>query len=188
MKIRLTLSILLVVLMSSFKNGNEVEKIEEIPIVGIEEIMVSEPPKKVHELQELMDAIGSLESNNRYDVVNRFGFMGKYQFSPRTLRHLGYEVSREEFLNNSQLQDSAMVRYLRDNYTSLQDHILVYGHTTHNGIYITPSSILAGAHFAGARGMKRFLENNVGTTDANGMTIERYMKRFTDYELNLEDL
>lgn len=183
------LSILLVVLMSSFKNGNkEVENIEEMPIVEIEEIVVSESSKTVNGLQELMDAIGRLESNNRYDIVNSFGFMGKYQFSPRTLRHLGYEVSREEFLNNSQLQDSAMVRYLRDNYTSLQDHILVYGHTTHNGIYITPSSILAGAHFAGARGMKRFLENNVGTTDANGMTIERYMKRFTDYELNLEDL
>jgi hypothetical protein len=36
--------------------------------------------------------------------------------------------------------------------------------------------------------MKRFLENNVGTTDSNGMTITRYMEKFTDYELNLEDL
>ncbi len=186
MKIRLMLSFLAVISLSSFKNEEKI--VEEIPVVQIEEIVVSEPPEEVHELQELMDAIGELESNGRYDVVNRFGFMGKYQFSPRTLRHLGYNVTREQFLNSPQLQDSAMVQYLRDNYTNLRHHIMVYGYTTHNGIYLTPSSILAGAHFAGARGMKRFLENNIGTTDSNGMTITRYMERFTDYELNLEDL
>ena len=164
------------------------EKIEEnIPVVEIEEIVVSEPPK-VHQLDELIEAIGQLESNNRYDVVNRHGFMGKYQFSPRTVAYLGYDVTREQFLNNPELQDSVMVSYLRSNYSSLQHHIMVYGYTVHNGVYITPSSILAGAHFAGARGMKRFLENNVGTTDSNGMTITRYMEKFTDYELNLEDL
>jgi hypothetical protein len=180
------LSFLAVVVLSSFKSQEKI--VEEMPVVQIEEIVVNEPPERVHELQELMDAIGELESNGRYDVVNRFGFMGKYQFSPRTLRHLGYDVTKEEFLNNPPLQDSAMVQYLRDNYTHLQHHIMVYGYTTHNGVYITPSSILAGAHFAGAFGMKRFLDNNVGTTDSNGMTIQRYMERFTDYELNLEDL
>jgi len=164
------------------------EKIEEnIPVVEIEEIVVSEPPK-VHQLDELIEAIGQLESNNRYDVVNSYGFMGKYQFSPRTVAYLGYDVTREQFLNNPELQDSVMISYLRSNYSSLQHHIMVYGYTIHNGVYITPSSILAGAHFAGARGMKRFLENNVGTTDSNGMTITRYMEKFTDYELNLEDL
>jgi len=164
------------------------EKIEEnIPVVEIEEIVVSGPPK-VHQLDELIEAIGQLESNNRYDVVNSYGFMGKYQFSPRTVAYLGYDVTREQFLNNPELQDSVMISYLRSNYSSLQHHIMVYGYTIHNGVYITPSSILAGAHFAGARGMKRFLENNVGTTDSNGMTITRYMEKFTDYELNLEDL
>jgi len=184
MKIRLMLSFLVVGSLSSFIP----EKIEEnIPVVEIEEIVVSEPPK-VHQLDELIEAIGQLESNNRYDVVNRHGFMGKYQFSPRTVAYLGYDVTREQFLNNPELQDSVMVSYLRSNYSSLQHHIMVYGYTVHNGVYITPSSILAGAHFAGARGMKRFLENNVGTTDSNGMTITRYMEKFTDYELNLEDL
>lgn len=184
MKIRLMLSFLAVGSLSSFIP----EKIEEnIPVVEIEEIVVSEPPR-VHQLDELIEAIGQLESNNRYDVVNPYGFMGKYQFSPRTVAYLGYDVTREQFLNNPELQDSVMVSYLRSNYSSLQHHIMVYGYTIHNGVYITPSSILAGAHFAGARGMKRFLENNVGTTDSNGMTITRYMEKFTDYELNLEDL
>lgn len=184
MKIRLMLSFLAVGSLSSFVP----EKIEEnIPVVEIEEIVVSEPPK-AHQLDELIEAIGQLESNNRYDVVNRYGFMGKYQFSPRTVAYLGYDVTREQFLNNPELQDSVMVSYLRSNYSSLQHHIMVYGYTIHNGVYITPSSVLAGAHFAGARGMKRFLENNVGTTDSNGMTITRYMEKFTDYELNLEDL
>ena len=186
MNIRLTLSflvtIILVVLFNGFRNNKE-----ETSIIQIEEVVVSEPPKE-HQLRDLIDAIGELESNNRYDVVNPFGFMGKYQFSPRTLRYLGYDVTTEEFLSSPQLQDSAMVHYLRHNYSNLQRHITIYGYTTHNGIYMTPSSILAGAHFAGAVGMKRFLDNKVGTTDANGMTITKYMERFTDYQLDLEDL
>jgi hypothetical protein len=94
------------------------EKIEEnIPVVEIEEIVVSEPPK-AHQLDELIEAIGQLESNNRYDVVNPYGFMGKYQFSPRTVAYLGYDVTREQFLNNPELQDSVMVSYLRSNYSS----------------------------------------------------------------------
>jgi len=177
------LSFLVIISLSSFTY----EKTEEIPVVKIEEIIVNKPSKQ-HQLHELMDAIGRLESNGRYDVVNRFGFMGKYQFSARTLKHLGYNVTREHFLNSPQLQDSAMVQYLKDNYTNLEHHIMEYGYTTHNGIYLTPSSILAGAHFAGANGMKKFLENNIGTTDSNGMTIAKYMQRFTNYELNLEEL
>ena len=120
MKIRLMLSFLIIVATSSFTP----EKIvEEIPIVEIEEIVVSEPPEEVHQLNELIEAIGKLESNNRYDVVNRFGFMGKYQFSPRTVKYLGFDVTREQFLNNPQLQDSVMISYLRNNYSSLQHHI-----------------------------------------------------------------
>jgi len=179
------LSFLAVISLSSFTTKNKIE--QPIPVIEIEEVIVTEPPT-IHELQELMDAIGYFESNNRYDIVNPHGFMGRYQFSPRTVAYLGYDVTREEFLNNPQLQDSVMVSYIRDNYNSLQNYIDEYAYTTHNGLYITPSSILAGAHYAGAGGMKKFLTSNKETIDSNGMTITRYMKKFTDYEINLEEL
>lgn len=185
MKIRLMLSFLAILVLSSFTTQNKTE--QEIPVIEIEEVIVAESPT-IHELQELMDAIGYFESNNRYDIVNPYGFMGRYQFSPRTVEYLGYNVTKEEFLNNPELQDSVMVSYIRDNYVSLRNYIDEYAYTTHNGIYITPSSILAGAHFAGAGGMKKFLRSDEETVDSNGMTITRYMKKFTDYEINLEEL
>jgi hypothetical protein len=40
-----------------------------------------------------LNTMSYLESRGRYDVVNRFGYMGKYQFSKRTLiglRNNGY--------------------------------------------------------------------------------------------------
>ena len=33
--------------------------------------------------------------------------MGKYQFGKSTLKGLGFEVTRKEFLNNPQLQEEA---------------------------------------------------------------------------------
>ena len=62
-----------------------------------------------------LDAIGHRESSNRYTVVNKWGYMGKYQFGKRTLKSLGYDVSRKEFLNSPHLQEMAMIDLLLHN-------------------------------------------------------------------------
>ena len=59
--------------------------------------------------QQFLDAIGYRESSNRYDVVNKYGYMGKYQFGKSTLKGLGFKVTKEEFLNNPELQEQAMI-------------------------------------------------------------------------------
>jgi len=182
MKIRLMLSLLAILVLLQVKNLNK-----EIPIV--EEIVledIQDEPEIVHEIEEFLNAIGRLESNNRYDVVNPYGFMGKYQFSPRTVKYLGFTVSREEFLSNPSLQDEVMMTYLYYNYNALKRYITRYNDTYHKGIYITTSSILAGAHFAGAQGVKSFFisTDSTGTTDSNGMTLRKYMRQFSGYHLD----
>jgi hypothetical protein len=157
-----------------------------IPIVEVE---VEEESDSRKDILRFLEAIALFESNNRYDVVNSYGFLGRYQFSPRTIKHLGYDILNEDFLRNKRLQDEIMLAYMRENYISLRPYIDEYNNTNYKGMYITTSSILAGAHFAGAMGMKRFLLNkldSIGTVDANGMTLRRYMTKFSDY--NVEEV
>ena len=158
-----------------------------IPIVEVEEVEEESDSRK--DILRFLEAIALFESNNRYDVVNSYGFLGRYQFSPRTIKHLGYDILNEDFLRNARLQDEIMLAYMRENYVSLRPYIEEYNNTNYKGMYITTSSILAGAHFAGAMGMRRFLLNrsdSVGTVDANGMTLRRYMTKFSDY--NVEEV
>ena len=180
--------VLVLLLVLDGANGKQ-EQIDvselSIPIVEVDE----DESDSRKDILRFLEAIALFESNNRYDVVNSYGFLGRYQFSPRTIKHLGYDVLNEEFLRNKRLQDEIMLAYMRENYVSLRPYIEEYNNTNYKGMYITTSSILAGAHFAGAMGMKRFLLNkldSIGTVDANGMTLRKYMTKFSDY--NVEDV
>ena len=193
MKINIMLKVmcvLVVLLVLDGVNGKQ-EQIDisemSIPIVEVEEVEEESDSRK--DILRFLGAIALFESNNRYDVVNSYGFLGRYQFSPRTIKHLGYDILNEDFLRNNRLQDEIMLAYMRENYVSLRPYIEEYNNTNYKGMYITTSSILAGAHFAGAMGMKRFLLNkldSIGTVDANGMTLRRYMTKFSDY--NVEEV
>ena len=189
MKINVTLKVMcvLVVLLVLDGANNKQEQIDISEVsIPIEEEDESDSRK---DILRFLEAIALFESNNRYDVVNPYGFLGRYQFSPTTIRHLGYDILNEDFLRNARLQDEIMLAYMRENYVSLRPYIEEYNNTNYKGMYITTSSILAGAHFAGAMGMKRFLLNkldSIGTTDVNGMTLRRYMTKFSDY--NVEEV
>ena len=144
------------------------------------------------DLYVFMGAIAERESNNTPDVVNRYGYMGKYQFGPRTLWSLGtqFEVTKEEFLGNVALQDSAMVQYLRDNRTMIQDIIVRYNGVWYNGIYITESGLLAGAHLVGSHGLRAWFDesfllgNRPRIIDGNGTHVGEYIRRFSGYSLD----
>ena len=189
MKINVTLKVMCVLVMLLVLDGvnNKQEQIDISEVsIPIEEEDESDSRK---DILRFLEAIALFESNNRYDVVNPYGFLGRYQFSPTTIRHLGYDILNEDFLRNARLQDEIMLAYMRENYVSLRPYIDEYNNTNYKGMYITTSSILAGAHFAGATGMRRFLLNkldSIGTVDANGMTLRRYMTKFSDY--NVEEV
>jgi hypothetical protein len=137
------------------------------------------------ELDEFLNAIGHRESTNRYDVVNKWGYMGKYQFGRSTLRGLGYEVSKKEFLSNPDLQEEAMLSLLTHNKEKLQEYIDIFDGKTINGIYITESGILAAAHLGGQGSVKRYFRNGKVFRDGNGTKITSYMNKFSGYDIAL---
>ena len=191
MKINVTLRVICVLVVLLVLDGVSNKQEEQIDIseMSIPIVEVEEESDSRKDILRFLEAIALFESNNRYDVINPYGFLGRYQFSPTTIRHLGYDILNEDFLRNARLQDEIMLAYMRENYVSLRPYIEEYNNTNYKGMYITTSSILAGAHFAGAMGMKRFLLNkldSIGTVDANGMTLRKYMTKFSDY--NVEEV
>lgn len=193
MKINTVLRVICVLVLLLVLDGANNGKQEQIDIselsIPIVEVEVEEDESDSRkDILRFLEAIALFESNNRYDVVNSYGFLGRYQFSPRTIKHLGYDILNEDFLRNARLQDEIMLAYMRENYVSLRPYIEEYNNTNYKGMYITTSSILAGAHFAGATGMRRFLLNkldSIGTVDANGMTLRKYMTKFSDYNVEM---
>ena len=80
----------------------EVSNLEAKSIETIE-IKIEPIEIEINQHDMFLDAIGHRESSNRYDVVNGWGYMGKYQFGKRTLKALGYDVSKKEFLSSPYL-------------------------------------------------------------------------------------
>jgi hypothetical protein len=132
-----------------------------------------------------LERIGHRESNGVYTVVNDYGYMGKYQFSPNTLRGLDIRVSKTHFLNNPQLQDSAMVALLIHNRKLLRNYIDKYDGIELNGNLITESGILAAAHLVGPHRTKLLLREGIDTHDGLGTAASEYLTKFSGYTLNL---
>jgi soluble lytic murein transglycosylase-like protein len=139
------------------------------------------------ELELFLQHMAQRESNNNPQVVNKFGMMGKYQFSPSTVRMLGFLVTPNEFLSNSELQDSVMVAYLRANHTDLQQLINRYDGRVIKGVKITRAGVLAAAHLGGSGNVRQWFASDDpnGRTDANGTSLRHYMVEFSKYKLEL---
>jgi hypothetical protein len=114
----------------------------------IESIILQEQYHQ-QQLDSFLTAVGFRESGNRYDITNKWGYMGKYQFGKSTLKGLGFKVTKKEFLSNPQLQEEAMMALLLHNKEKLQKYIDVFDGQTINGMLITESGILAAAHLGG---------------------------------------
>ena len=143
--------------------------------------------KQYHEdeLLRFLNDIGHRESGNRYDITNTWGYMGKYQFGKSTLKGLGFNVTRKEFLSNPQLQEEAMMALLLHNKEKLQTYIDTFDGQTINGMYISESGILAAAHLGGQGSVKRYFKNGKVFKDAYGTKITSYMKQFSGYDIKL---
>ena len=131
-------------------------------------------------------AVGFKESRNRYHIVNKFGYLGKYQFGKSTLRRLKIR-NIEGFLRNPQQQEKAFKALCSLNKHILRKDIKRSVGKEINGILITESGILAAAHLSGAGNVKKFLRSNgsFNKSDAFGTSIQNYMKRFSGYDVSL---
>jgi hypothetical protein len=151
------------------------------PTFTVEKLPMSKPTP----VEQFMGKVSDIESQGNYKVVNRYGMMGKYQFSPSTVRALGFKVSAQQFLKDPQLQDSVMFAYMKANYRELKNLIDRYDGKTKHGIKITRAGILAGAHFAGSGGVYTYLtsDDKHGIIDGNGTSIRKYMASFSNFKL-----
>ncbi len=154
-----------------------------IPQLKIKE--VKEEVIEVKGMNEFLYAMGHQESGNRYFVVNRFGYMGKYQFGKSTLKTLKIKVTKEAFLNSPDLQEYAMQQLLKYNKKKLQKYIDKFEGCLVNDILITESGLLAAAHLGGAGSVRKWFRNGKVRKDGNGVKITTYMQRFSGYTLYL---
>ena len=139
----------------------------------------------INNMDLFLHDLGHQESGNKYDIVNRFGYMGRYQFGKSTLRTLKIKVTSEAFLSSPDLQEYAMLQNLLYNKKKLQKYINKYEGKIHNGILITESGILAAAHLGGAGSVKKYFRSGKIMKDGNGIKITSYLERFGGYQLNI---
>jgi len=158
----------------------------------VEKIKIDTPSIKIpinaKNHNAFLEALGHQESGNRYDVVNRYGYMGRYQFGKSTLKTIKIRVSRKEFINSPDIQEEAMQRLLTYNKKKLQKYIDKYEGQVVHGILVTESGLLAAAHLGGQGSVKKWFRNGRARKDGNGVKITTYMKRFGGYNLNLSGI
>tara|TARA_B100002019_G_scaffold195931_1_gene169700 strand:- start:894 stop:1424 length:531 start_codon:yes stop_codon:yes gene_type:complete len=149
------------------------------------ELPIKEEVKIIKNMDLFLHDLGHRESGNRYDIVNQFGYMGKYQFGKSTLRTLKIKVTKEAFLNSPDLQEYAMQQNLIYNKNKLQKYIDQFEGQEIGGILITESGILAAAHLGGAGSVRKFFRSGKVMQDGNGVKITSYLKQFGGYKLNI---
>lgn len=135
---------------------------------------------------DFLRAIARKESSNNYTIVNKWGYMGKYQFGRTTLDALGYShITNKEFLSTPFVQEEAMMKLLQSNKYILRREIRKYSGTAINGVYITESGLLAAAHLAGPGNVKLFLRDNTNVKDGLGTSLVDYLDIFSNYKVKI---
>ena len=150
------------------------------------------------------NALGERESSNNYQAVNAFGYLGRWQFGMARLCDLGYTerkegysgysnsafrwksgYSQDWFLNNPDIQDRIFLKHCRKLAEIIKRNFGQSLGFKVNGIQITLSGLIAGAHLGGIGGVSKFLDRR-DTKDQLGTSVSDYVKKFAGY--NLENM
>lgn len=149
-------------------------------------ILHNTQPEEMTDTEKFLESISFKESGNNHRAVSKNGYLGKYQFTPKTLKLIDFNVSRKKFLRSEKLQDSAMITLLLHNKKLLRREIKSFKNKKIGGKKITESGILAGAHLAGPYRVKKYLSDGIDFVDDNGMKVSHYIRKFSGYELDIE--
>lgn len=143
-------------------------------------------PFTVRDFVGFKNFLGFFESGSNYKKVNRFGYLGKYQFGKGTLKMYGVR-NLSEYRLNPELQEKVFLMNVMRNKWILRREISWYSNRYLNGTYISESGIIAAAHLSGPGNVKKFLRSHcnpdLDKRDANGTSISDYLKIFKDYDL-----
>ncbi|OYU85277.1 MAG: peptidoglycan-binding protein LysM [Flavobacterium sp. BFFFF2] len=153
------------------------------PTTDLHEYAAYQVPFTGHFFVGFKNAVAFRESQGKYKKINPWGFLGKYQFGPNTLKKVGiHNTSR--FLQSPRLQEEAFVALLAQNKDALAKYISYFEGKVVAGVKITESGILAAAHLGGVSSVKRFLNSNGKwrCRDHNGASVRSYMREFGGYD------
>jgi len=142
---------------------------------------------------DFRESLGRSESGGRYDVVNREGYTGKYQFGPARLADYmnatGQKFSMDEFRKNPGLQERVQRWHEGDilDYVAANELDQYIGQVV-GGVKVTPQAMLGMAHLGGKSGMRKFLETGgeYNPEDSNGTSLRDYGQRFSGQERSAE--
>jgi hypothetical protein len=146
---------------------------------------------------EFRKALYKRESGGKYNIKNKWGYLGAAQFGKERLWDLGLSVNgwkpkngvvkkvitEDQFLSNPELQDAIFELHVKDILNKVIKKYSHYLNTTINGIKITDSGCVAGVHLKGWGGLSKFLINHDDNTDALGTPISEYISKFGGYNL-----
>jgi len=189
-KIILVGLIALIIFVSSFEKGNEIQ--EKQPTLSNKVSLAPTEEESMHRdfnfpfvgnnFNGFREAVAFKESQGRYGVVNSLGYLGKYQFGKSTLKRFNIH-NVQEFLNDPELQEDAFIALCSLNKWILRKDIKRSVGKRINGIEVTESGILAAAHLAGAGNVKKFLRSQGSHmfTDAFGSSLQYYLRKFSGF-------
>lgn len=141
-------------------------------------------------------ALALRESSGNARAVNTLGYMGLYQMGQPALQDVGYMNaqggwtgkdginSREDFLNNPEIQNRAIRAY----------HSIVWNRYLHadvrnsvgltiSGVELTECGLIAGAHLVGHAQVTKYVlsKGTIDPKDGYGTTCSEYVKKFGQY-------
>lgn len=132
------------------------------------------------------EALAFKESSGNYFVTNTLGYLGKYQFGIGTLKLVGVS-NTSNFLNDPILQEKAFETNIARNKWIMRRDIKKFVGKSIKGVQITESGMLAAAHLAGPGNVMKYLRSygKINTKDAYGTSIDKYIKKFSGYDLSI---
>lgn len=177
--------------------------LEDLSMIEIINIIDDETLIDKINILQYKESIAKKETGNipnPYQVVNRYGYAGKYQFGKSALRTLrdnkliDFDIDRDGekvFINDSLLQEQTLNALILYNLNYIKKKNLYrYVGKKINGTRITVEGMLAGSHLVGVHAVSHFLENNGSMDDfyiygklcrkydGNGVSLIVYMKLF----------
>lgn len=158
--------------------------------------------------EDFLSALATQESSMNPTIVNPYGYVGLFQMGEAALQDAGYYKGDTtpkkndwagtftgknginniaDLKTNPDAQVAAVVAFEVAQWKQIQALRLdsAIGQTI-NGVAITKSGLLAGAHLVGVGGLQKFINSNgtIVPVDGNGTPITKYISKFGGYTIS----
>lgn len=150
-----------------------------------------------------------------YFCMNKYGYVGRYQMGEQAMAEMGIYKKRKnkrfnkvvynndwsgtfvknkygiknlwDFRTSPEKQELLQMDYKKNDWKYIKSLGLdKYVGKKINGVKITESGLLAGAHLVGVGGVRKYLKSNGknDVKDRNGTPVSTYIKKFAGYEVS----